>query len=235
MPMTGLATLAFACAAISLSGAAAAPASGAPERTVHGLTLDENGRTVSFRPTRPGYLAPVKHEPGARALFNNIGLKYPKGLYFCCFGLTIAGPTSSVGFQSWIAVKFTPAGDALVTEIDAAVEHGSGTNEIDIVLYADKGGVPGKALKSFKVTGLEGISSCCGLAVGKNRTGIAVTGGTPYWVAVITDKGGPDMFGAWVDNTTDEISAGDFAVNSGTGWQSAGSIIPRVAFAVYGK
>ncbi|HEY1638804.1 MAG TPA: hypothetical protein VGF62_09785, partial [Rhizomicrobium sp.] len=79
------------------------------------------------------------------------------------------------------------------------------------------------------------ISSCCGLAVGKDRTGIAVTGGTPYWIGVITDKAGPDMFGAWVDNTTDEISAGDFAVNSGTGWQPAGSIIPRVAFAVYGK
>lgn len=231
--MIRLATL--ACAAIAMSGAAAAPASGGHERTVHGLTLDENGRTVSFRPTHQGYIAPVKHEPGTHALFNNIGLKYPKGLYFCCFGLTIAGPTSSVGFQSWIAIKFTPDADALVTEIDAAVEHGSGTNEIDIVLYADKGGVPGKTLKSFKVTGLEGISSCCGLAVGKDRTGIAVTGGTPYWIGVITDKAGPDMFGAWVDNTTDEISAGDFAVNSGTGWQPAGSIIPRVAFAVYGK
>jgi hypothetical protein len=235
MRMIRLATLVLAGAAMTMSSAGAAPISGAHERTVHGLTLDENGRTVSFRPTHPAYIAPVKHARGTHALFNNIGLKYPKGLYFCCFGLTIAGPTSSVGFQSWIAVKFTPDADALVTEIDAAVEHGSGTNEIDIVLYADKGGVPGQKLKSFKVTGLEGISSCCGLAVGKDRSGIAVTGGTPYWVAVITDKGGPDMFGAWVDNTTDEVSAGDFAVNSGTGWQAAGSIIPRVAFAVYGR
>jgi opacity protein-like surface antigen len=235
MQMTKLATLALVSAAIAMSGAAAAPASGGHERTVHGLTLDEDGRTVSFRPTHQAYIAPVKHEPGTHPLFNNIGLKYPKGSYFCCVGLTISGPASSVGFQSWIAFKFIPGADALVTEIDAAVEHGSGTNEIDIVLYADQSGVPGEKLKSVRVTGLEGISSCCGLAVGKDRSGIAVTGGTPYWVGVITDKAAPDTFAAWVDNTTDEISAGDFAVNSGTGWQSAGSIIPRAAFAVYGR
>src|SRR4051812_10013873 len=158
MQMMRITTLALTFAAMAKGGVAAAPASGGHERTVHGLTLDENGRTVSFRPTHQGYIAPVKHEPGTHALFNNIGLKYPKGLYFCCFGLTIAGPTSSVGFQSWIAIKFTPDADALVTEIDAAVEHASGANEVDIVLYADKGGVPGKTLKSFKVTGLEGIS-----------------------------------------------------------------------------
>jgi hypothetical protein len=226
-------TLAVACLAIAMGGVA--PASAGQERTVHGLTLDENGRTVSFQPTHSGYIPPVSHEPGARALFNNIGLKYPKGLYFCCFGLTIAGPTSAVGFQSWIATKFTPKADALVTEIDVAVEHASGANEADIVLYADNGGVPGKKLKSFKVTDLEGISSCCGLAVGKDRNGIAVTGGETYWVAVITDKNGPDMFGAWVDNTTDEISAGDVATNAGSGWAAAGRFIPRVAFAVYGK
>jgi hypothetical protein len=228
-------TLALSVAALAMGGVAVAPASAGHERTVHGVTLDENGRTVSFRPTHPGYIAPVKHEPGSRALFNNIGLKYPKGLYFCCFGLTISGPTSAVGFQSWIATKFTPDTDALVTEIDVAVEHASGANEVDIVLYADHGGLPGKKLKSFKVTNLQGISGCCGLAVGKDRTGIAVTGGTPYWVAVITDKNGPDMFGAWVDNTTDEISAGAFATNSGSGWQAAGNIIPGAAFAVYGK
>jgi hypothetical protein len=227
--------LLLALAYLATAMGSAAPSSAGQERMVRGLTLDDNGRTVSFQPTHSGYIPPVKHEPGAHALFSNIGLKYPKGLYFCCFGLTIAGPTSAVGFQSWIATKFTPATDALVTEIDVAVEHASGANEADIVLCADNGGVPGKKLKSFKVTNLEGISSCCGLAVGKDRNGIAVTGGTPYWIAMITDKNGPDMFGAWVDNTTDEISAGDVATNVGSGWATAGSFIPRVAFAVYGK
>jgi hypothetical protein len=228
-------TLALACAAIAFGAASIPPVSAAQERTVHGVTLDEDGRTLSFRPAHRGYIAPVKHDARTHALFDNIGLKYPDGLYFCCFGLTISGPTSDVGFQSWIATRFMPQADALVTEIDVAVEHASGVNEADIVLYADQGGVPGKALKTFKVTDLQGISGCCGLAVGRDRNGIAVKGGTAYWIGVITDKDGPDMFGAWVDNTTDEISAGAFAVNSGSGWQAAGNIIPRVAYAVYGK
>lgn len=216
--------------------ATAAPAGPvALERVVRGVTLESDGRTASFTPAFGVYVAPPQLDRGAKALFSNIGYKYPKGLYFCCFGLTVSGPDSVVGGQSWIATKFTPAVDAVVTEIDAAVEHAAGTNQVTLGLYADGGGVPGAALKTFKVTGLQGISGCCGLAMGKDRSGIAVTGGTPYWIGLTTAKKASDAFDVWVDNSTDEISAGEIAVNQGSGWQSAGSFIPRVSFAVYGR
>ncbi|HEY1615752.1 MAG TPA: choice-of-anchor R domain-containing protein [Rhizomicrobium sp.] len=200
---------------------------------IDGITLSEDGRTAVFSESS-GYLTtPPVHEAGTKTLFSNIGTKYPKGEYFCCFGDTISGPDSVVGSQNWAAAQFASADDAIVTEIDVAAEWAGGTNEITINLYADKGGVPGKLLKTFKATGLEGVSTCCAFAVGKDKTGIAIKGGRPYWVALTT--GDPDTFAIWVDNSTDQIHGLPLAGNTGTGWLAAGYQIPQLSFGVFGK
>jgi hypothetical protein len=132
-------------------------------------------------------------------------------------------------------MEFTPSTSISVTEIDAAVEWIEGTDEVDIGLYTDADGVPGTLLKSFKATNLQGNAGCCGFAVGKDKQGIPVTGGTPYWIAVTTDPDGANTFANWMFNSSDQLDAVPSAVNKGSGWVSNGGAVPAASFAVYGK
>jgi hypothetical protein len=200
---------------------------------IDGVTFSDDKKTVLFAQGSGNFVAPPQHDAGTKAIFSNIGVKYPKGEYFCCFGDTISGSTSIIGAQSWVAAQFASPDDVTVTEIDVAAEWADGTNEIDIGLYTDKDGLPGRLLKKFKVTGLQGISGCCGLAVAKDKMGVAIAGGRPYWIAVTT--GASDTFAVWADNSTDQIYGLPIAVNSGTGWQAAGYQIPQLSFGVYGQ
>ena len=110
-----------------------------------------------------------------------------------------------------------------------------GPDAVDIDLYADASGVPGTLLKSFNATNLTGNAGCCGFAVGKDKQGIPVTGGTPYWIAVTTDANGTDTFANWMFNSSDQLDALPSAVNKGSGWVTNGGAVPAASFAVYGK
>jgi hypothetical protein len=219
--------IAAAAAALASSAAMAGPG--------HGIMLSKDGRITSIVRGTGIYAAPPRHDAGAKLIFSNIGKKYPLGLYFCCSGATISGPDSGLGFQSWPAMQFVPSINATVTELDVAVEWIEGTNEVDLGLYADAGGVPGTLLKTFTATDLQSDGGCCGLAVGKDKEGIPVVGGTPYWVAVTTDKNGTDTFASWEFNSTDQLDALPSAVNKGSGWVTNGGAVPAASFAVYGK
>jgi hypothetical protein len=208
---------------------------GASAATIHGVKVSRDGLWLRIPNGTGRYTAPPQHNRKARVIFSNIAVKYPLGLYFCCSGATIAGPDSPLGSQSWPAMQFTPTADATVQEIDVAVQLISGTDLVDIALYDDAQGLPGKLLKKFKASGFGNIGGCCGLSVGKDRTGIAVKNGTPYWVAIITDSKGTDAFANWAFNSTDQLDAVPSAVNKGAGWQSNGGAIPAASFAVYGQ
>jgi hypothetical protein len=213
-------------------GLAALVSTGVLAGTVAGVTLSDDGKTAVFEGTGRYAEAP-QHDAGTKVIFSNIGTKYPKGEYFCCFGDTISGSTSIVGAQSWVAAQFAALDDTKVTEIDVAAEWADGTNEIAISLYTDKNGVPDKLLKTFTVTGLQGVSSCCGFAIGKDAKGIAIKGGQSYWVAVTTPAS--NTFVVWADNSTDQIYGLPLAENSGTGWAYAGYQIPQLSFGVFGQ
>ncbi len=133
------AALAFA----STTAIAAAP---------NGATLSKDKRFTSV-PQGSTHYSPLQPKKGG-VIFSNIGTAYPKGLYFCCYGDTISGPSSPVGGNYAVAIQFTPASDGKVKEIDAAVGWASGTNGATIALYDDNGGVPGTQLASDDVTGL---------------------------------------------------------------------------------
>jgi len=208
-------------------------AGGAMAATIDGVALSDDGRTALFAQGSGYYTAAPQHDKGTKVIFSNIGVKYPKGEYFCCFGDTISGADSVVGSQSWVAAQFASIDDTTVTEIEVAAEWAAGTNEIDISLYTDKDGLPGKLLKTFEVTGLQGVSGCCGLAVARDKKGIAIEGGRPYWIAVTTPAS--DTFAVWADNSTDQIYGLPIAVNAGSGWQDAGYQIPQLSFGVYGQ
>ncbi|HEY3637753.1 MAG TPA: choice-of-anchor R domain-containing protein [Rhizomicrobium sp.] len=214
-------------------GAALFVSAGANAGTVAGVNLSDDGKKAVFAEDAGHFMPAPQHDKGTKVIFSNIGTKYPKGEYFCCFGDTISGSTSITGAQSWVAAQFASLDDIKVTEIDVAAEWADGTNEIAISLYTDKNGIPDKLLKTFTVTGLQGVSGCCGLAIGKDSDGIPIKGGRPYWVAVTTPAS--DTFAVWADNTTDEIYGLPIAENSGSGWAYAGYQIPQLSFGVFGQ
>jgi hypothetical protein len=216
---------AIGAAVISTSAFAAMPP---------GISLSPDKKIVIIKGGVAKYTPPLAHERGLKAIYSNLATLYPNGTYFCCYGYTISGATSPIGEQIWLGTAFTPAANAKVTEVDAAVGYVEGTNGIVLSLAADSGGVPGKVLKSWNVGGLGTFGDCCTLATGKDTGGIPVTAGTQYWVTVTTSKKESNEWAAWPFNSTDMINTQTLAQNTGSGW-SAGSALPGLSFGVYGK
>ena len=90
-----------------------------------------------------------------------------------------------------------------VKEVEASVVWDEGTNAVVLSLNSDSNGLPGKALHAWNVKNLAIIGSCCQIAIGKSKTGIAVKKGTQYWVVVSTNANDSDIFAAWEVNSTD--------------------------------
>ncbi len=212
--LVALAAVAFAASAASAAG-------------VNGATLSKDKRFTSVA-GGSGHYAPTAL-PGKSAIFSNVGTKYPKGLYFCCYGDTISGPNSIVGAAYSVALQFTPASDMTAKEIDAGVGWAAGTNAVNLAIYDDAGGVPGKMLDGGQATGLGIFGDCCTMAVAHVRA--KLTGGTPYWVVVSADG---DSWDAWAFNSTDEIDIVNAAYSSGSGW-TAGGAVPAPSFQVLGR
>src|SRR5882757_6115881 len=152
--LVALAALAFAGSAASAAG-------------VNGATLSKDKRTTSVA-VGSGHYSPTAL-PGKSAIFSNVGTKYPKGLYFCCYGDTISGPNAGVGGTFSVALQFTPASDIDAKEVDAGVGWVQGVNAVDLAIYDDAGGVPGNLIDSAKATGLGTFGDCCTMAVARVR------------------------------------------------------------------
>jgi hypothetical protein len=224
--MTGKPLLAFVVAAVASSAAWAAPA-GVSLSADHKITIIDHGTKV--------YTPPLGHAPKLKQIAGNLGTYYPKGLYFCCYGFTITGPNNSLGIgQYWDAVAFTPAANATATEVDAGVAYVEGTNGVVLSLTSDAGGIPGTVLWSGNAKNLGNFGSCCTLAVGKIKGGVALTAGTQYWLTVTTNKAEANEYAAWAFNSTDETDTQTIASNTGSGW-TAGEAVPGVSFGVYSK
>jgi hypothetical protein len=214
--------LAFALTAFTASGALAAGDKS--------YTLNKDKTVTTVKQSSAHYSPPQLNRKSV--IFSNIGTKYPKGLYFCCYGDTISGIDSVIGTAYSAALQFTPSADVRMTEVDAGVGWVTGTNAIDIVLYDDNGGLPGNVIKSAKATGLGTFGDCCTMAVANMRA--SLKGGKPYWIAVQADPDGQDTWAAWAFNSTDQIDTLTAAYNSGSGW-SAGGAIPAPSFQVLGR
>jgi len=193
-------------------------------------------RTSIFDDGAAQYTTPAPPPPGMSVIFNNIGKKYPNGEYFCCDGLTVAGPDSYLGQETWPAIAFTPATDVTVKVVDAGVGYDNGgPNDVVISIAADTGGLPGTVLGSTHVTGLGDFGDCCKLARAK-FTGVKLSAGQQYWVIVGTDDQDTATVAAWSFNSTEQMQTVRFAENYGSGWQLINATArPAPSFAVYGK
>jgi len=199
---------------------------------VNGATASKDKRITSV-PSGSSHYTPAQL-PGKtpNVIFNNIGWKYPNGLYFCCYGDTISGSTSQIGQTFWLAASFSPSEDATVKEIDAGVGWVSGANKVEITLYDDNGGVPGNVIATGEASALGVFGDCCGLASMRIKGGAAVTGGSTYWVAVTTDGAASNTWAAWNFNSTDQINPVSVAASNGAGWTNLGGSVPAPSFAV---
>lgn len=216
------AVLAFALGAFAVSGALAAG-----DRT-YSLSKDKRITTVSQGSM---HYTPPSLTPKKDVIFSNVGTKYPKGLYFCCYGNTISGPDAGVGGAFAVALQFVPATDVKSKEVDAGVAWVQGANSVTVALAEDDGGVPGKTLASEEATGLGSFGSCCTMATADLKA--SLKGGTPYWI-VVSASG--DTWAAWAFNSTDQVDIlnAAYSADGGGSW-SPGGALPAPSFQVTGK
>jgi hypothetical protein len=159
-------------------------------------------------------------------IYSNLGSK--TDAYDDTNGALISGPNSSVG-QQWVAMPFTPKGNAEVTEIEVAVGHyQGGTNGVTISLNTTESGLPGKPLHTWNLTNLPAFGACCKLDVMKNAKGSKIKKTNQYWVVASTNKSTESTVDVW-DRTWND-SSGKNAYNQGSGWKLDNShILPLVS------
>ena len=205
-----------------------------------------SGREVIVKHPSGAITPWVWQDPSLKTIASNLS-DYPYGVFFCCYGYYVTGLTNvlQVVPEYWEAAPFTPSANMTIKEVEADVEwnQGEGTDAIVLSVYDDANGLPGKALESWYVKNLGHNGSCCTLAVGKSKSGIAVTQGTQYWVVASTNSKDATTFSTWDANTTDmrlhpvayycdDSKQGSCNGNSGK-WTASQTIVP--GFAVLGE
>ena len=128
-------------------------------------------------------------------IYSNLGPK--DDAYNASIGYTVQGPNAGA-LRFW-ALPFTPKANAHVSEVRAAVQYGSGANQVNLSIYADSGGTPGTLLVGpVTVANLSAIGTCCSLAVA-DFSPLAVSAGTKYWMVADTPLtgAGSDFSGQW--------------------------------------
>jgi hypothetical protein len=173
-------------------------------------------------------------DSGLVTIFSNLAVKYPKGKYWCCTGYNVMGPAQG---EQWMAAAFTPGADHTVTRIEVAVGYSQGrTNGVVLSLNRDNNGVPGKALKTWNVSGLPRFGTCCSLVVRSDNSGVPVNAGQQYWVVLSTNSKELDTVDAWNVIDTDQVDPATVATYPGTNnrW-NVFQTTPGLAFAVKGS
>jgi len=212
--------------------------------TAKPYTFSKDYRTVMAN-TMPSFVTPSNHDAKLTTIAGNLS-DYPYGIFFCCFGNTISGGGSNfLSTQFWEAIPFTPTANATVTRMEVSVGTfgGADAGAFQIQLRADKNNSPGSPIKTFVVKTEPTYGMCCTLDVGNDKTGIPVTAGTQYWIAVTTSKKQTSIAGGWAFNSTDmrshEIASycapTDTYCSDGGVWHVGQSGDPVPAYAVLGN
>jgi hypothetical protein len=188
------------------------------------VTLSKDNRMVSV---------PAGHSAGHGSLvpfagsssYSNFATKYPNGLYFCCYGYTVSGPSSFLGAAYGAATQWTQAADADVTKLSSSVGYVSGDHTSTLTLYADSGSnSPGAKLGSGKGTSPEFFGGCCGVLTVKLKKSVHLSAGQSYWIGVTT---GGANFNAAGFSTIDQVNLHNIAGTSdgGTTWSGGQSTL----------
>jgi hypothetical protein len=157
-------------------------------------------------------------DQGLTKIYSSLGTD-PTYLYNDIDTWLVSGPNSVVGLSDFIAMRFTPQSNSHVSQVRVAVLYdGIGANQVNLSIYSDSKGHPGKRLAGpVTVKGLPKALTCCGLAVA-DFASVPVSGGTRYWVVADTPKTGrgSDFLGEWAGAVSPVLTlAADVAE---TGW-----------------
>ncbi len=174
-----------------------------------------HGTVVPFQPPS----TPLK------TIYSNLG-PTASNSYFDESGYYVLGPNNSVGDgEQWIATPFTPASNAHVSEISAAVGWISGEKAFFLGLYSDDGsGDVGTLIAQGETNKLPVFGTCCETA-NVSITSSAVTAGTQYWIVAQTDDtNAPAFTGVFMSSNSSTI-----AYNPETeGWFTFSGNVPAV-------
>jgi hypothetical protein len=99
-------------------------------------------------------------------------------------------------------------------------------------LNQDSHGVPGKALHTWRFSGLPDIWTCCTLQRAKYAKGIKVQKGKLYWVVLRPNQQFQDTWDFWADNFAGKHGR-LWANNTGTGWNASYQMLAGLG--VFGK
>ena len=124
-------------------------------------------------------------DPGLVKIHSNLGRKtdsYDDGI-----GWGITGNENPLWGRGSLAMPFTPKANATAKEVLIALGYlGGGTNDGVISVFSDANGVPGVALRTWRVGHFQQEGSCCQLVALRDQAGIPLQAGTQYWIVGAT-------------------------------------------------
>lgn len=167
----------------------------------------------------------------SNTLYSNLG---PQGnLYNDGEGWTISG-TQGGGDQA-IASAFTAMASGSVTEIDLGVAYVTGTNSFMAALYTDNNGALGTQLGLWtNLSSSQNFGGCCGLVSITDISGITLTAGQQYFLAVSPTNPNGTNWEAWYYNNQNAMDDQLVSHDGGATWTSNGPQIDG-AFQVLGS
>jgi hypothetical protein len=123
--------------------------------------------------------------------------KYANSPYWAWTEANVNGPGySQQQPEVWTAAPFTPRADHAATKLEVAAIWTYGPNGLVLSLDNDAGGIPGTAIKTWKLTNLP-QSLCCAIETVNDKAGVRLTAHTQYWVVLSTDASETGTSAGW--------------------------------------
>ncbi len=178
----------------------------------------EQPRMLHHKETFAAHEPPQEAPQGLTTIYSSLGTD-PKNLYNYIDTWLVSGPNCIIGIADFIAMRFTPKSNSHVSQVRVAVLYdGIGADQVNLSIYADSNGHPGRLLAGpVTVTNLPKAFTCCQLAVA-DFASVPVNGGTQYWIVANTPKTGrgSDFFGEWAGAVSPVLMLAANAAQ--TGW-----------------
>jgi hypothetical protein len=195
--MKKITMITIACAAMLLVASLVLVASNR-----NGIIVTQDGRQM-IATKGPSHVTPDAEDDSKLVTISGNLSTYQYATFFCCFGYTIAGPDSELGFTSYVALPFTPSKNMTVNKVEVSLGYYTANVPITLSVNNDASGLPGTAIKSWNTKVPDPYGACCTLVTASSSAGVPVTGGTQYWLVMGTGSKNTNFFGGWADNSTD--------------------------------
>lgn len=246
--LLGMLALASAMVLNACGGQSVGPSPGSEASTT--MRSGSNHRTAKSMSVR--IYDATQSFPDAKyvKIFDNLGRR-PAGKYWGGAPFAIVGGGGNSEFpDNQFAAAFTPSANHTASVIEVGIvasQLGYGSAGFSLSVNQDDNGVPGTALITAQLPGLPqnypGL--CCAMVVGTIPSGLALSGGTQYWLVLNGQSALPSDGAGWEQDDTDQLHPFPDAVycayatkcSNGPGWYTfqGDDFGTGAAFAVLGS